>query len=320
MRAAQVTELTGPDGVRVVDVPEPAADGGLLIDVRAAGISFPDLLLSRGEYQLKPDPPFTPGVEVAGVVRSAPGGSDFAAGDRVMAFVFGAFAEVAAGQTQMTWPLPEGMTFAQGAALPMNYHTAHFALVRRAALREGETLLVQGAAGGVGTAAIQVGRALGARVVGVVSTEEKGVVAREAGAHEVVRADAEWPEADVVFDPVGGERLGQSLKRLKTEGRLVVIGFTEGQIPSVKVNRLLFRNVSVVGAAWGEFALRRPEYVAEVAADLERMAAEGHVAPVVGATYALDDVPQALRDLDERRATGKLVLDLEKEAGSSPAG
>ena len=310
MRAAQVIELTGPDGVRVVEVPEPSADGGLLIDVRAAGISFPDLLLSRGEYQLKPDPPFTPGVEVAGLVRSAPDGSPFAAGDRVMAFVFGAFAEVAVGQPHMTWRLPEDMTFAQGAALPMNYHTAHFALVRRAALREGETLLVQGAAGGVGTAAIQVGRALGAHVVGVVSTEEKEMVAREAGANEVVRADAEWPEADVVFDPVGGDRLSQSLRRLRPEGRLVVIGFTEGEIPSVKVNRLLFRNVSVMGAAWGEFALRRPDYVAEVAADLERMAADGHVDPVVGRSYGFDQVPDALRDLDERRAVGKLVLEV----------
>lgn len=314
MRAAQVTELTGPDGVRVVDVPEPdAGDGALLIDVHAAGISFPDLLLSRGQYQLKPDPPFTPGVEVAGLVRSAPEGSGFGEGDRVMAFVFGGFAEVAAGQAHMTWRLPEGMTFAQGAALPMNYHTAHFALKRRAALREGETLLVQGAAGGVGTAAIQVGRALGARVVGVVSTEEKEMVAREAGAHEVVRTNAEWPEADVVFDPVGGERLSQSLRRLRPEGRLVVIGFAEGEIPSVKANRLLFRNVGVIGAAWGEFALRRPEYVAEVAADLERMAEEGHVKPVVGRTYAFDQVPQALRDLDERRAIGKLILEIHKE-------
>jgi NADPH2:quinone reductase len=309
MRAVQVHELIGPDGVRVVDVPEPDPDGGILIDVRAGGISFPDLLLSRGQYQLKPDPPFTLGVEVAGLVRSAPDGSGFAPGDRVIAFVFGALAEVAVGQPQMTWRLPDGLTFAQGAALPMNYHTAHFALVRRAALREGETLLVQGAAGGVGTAAIQVGKALGARVVAVVSTDEKETVAREAGADEVVRTGDEWPESDVVFDPVGGDRLGQSLRRLKPEGRLVVIGFTEGEIPSVKVNRLLFRNVSVMGAAWGAFALERPDYVAEVAADLERMA----VSPIVGATYAPEEVPQALRDLDERRALGKLVLQIPNE-------
>ena len=309
MRAVQVHELIGPDGVRVVDVPEPDANGGVLIDVHAAGISFPDLLLSRGQYQLKPDPPFTLGVEVAGLVRSAPDGSGFAEGDRVMAFVFGAFADLAVGQPQMTWALPEGMSFEQGAALPMNFHTAHFALVRRAALREGETLLVQGAAGGVGTAAIEVGKALGARVVAVVSSDRKAEVASEAGADEVVRTDEDWPEADVVFDPVGGDRLSQSLRRLKPEGRLVVIGFTEGEIPSVKVNRLLFRNVSVVGAAWGEFALSRPDYVAEVAADLERMG----VQPLVGATYAPEEVPQALRDLDERRALGKLVLNLDKE-------
>lgn len=312
MRAVQVHELTGPDGVRVVDVPEPAADGAILIDVRAAGISFPDLLLSRGEYQLKPDPPFTLGVEVAGTVRSAPDGAGCAEGDRVMAFVFGGMAEVAVGQPQMTWPLPGGLSFAQGAALPMNYHTAHFALVRRAALREGETLLVQGAAGGVGTAAIQVGKAVGARVVAVVSTERKGEIAREAGADEVVGTGEEWPEADVVFDPVGGDRLSQSLRRLGPEGRLVVIGFTEGEIPSVKVNRLLFRNVSVVGAAWGEFALRRPDYIAEVAADLERMG----VSPLVGGTYSPEEVPQALRDLDERRALGKLVLDFDKETSA----
>ncbi|MEX2195443.1 MAG: NADPH:quinone oxidoreductase family protein [Thermoleophilaceae bacterium] len=313
MRAVQVTQTTGPDGLEIADVPEPAGDGAVLIDVRAAGISFPDLLLSRGQYQLKPDPPFTLGTEAAGVVRTAPEGSGFEPGDRVAAFVFGAFADVCTGMPQMTFKLPEELSFEQGAGLVMNYHTAHFALSRRAGLREGETLLVHGAAGGVGTAAIQVGRALGARVVGVVSTEEKEMVARDAGAHEVVRADAEWPEADVVFDPVGGERLGQSLKRLKAEGRLVVIGFTEGQIPSVKVNRLLFRNVSLIGAAWGHFALERPDYVQEVATDLERMAADGHVAPVVGRTYAFDQVPQALHDLDERRAIGKLILEVDKE-------
>ena len=294
------------------DVPEPEG-AGLLVEVRAAGISFPDLLLSRGQYQIRPDPPFTLGIEAAGVVRSAPDGSGFAAGDRVAAFVFGACAELVAGEPHMTFRLPDQFSFEQGAALAVNYHTAHFALVRRAAVREGERLLVQGAAGGAGSAAIQVGKALGAHVIGVVSSDEKERVAREAGADEVVRTDADWPESDVVFDPVGGDRLSQSLRRLAPEGRLVVIGFTEGAIPEVKVNRLLFRNVSLVGAAWGEFALRRPEYLAEVAADLERMAAEGHIRPVIGRTYGLDEVPQALRDLDERRATGKLVLTIDHE-------
>ncbi len=199
----------------------------------------------------------------------------------------------------------------------MNYHTAHFALVRRAALRDGETLLVHGAAGGVGTAAIQVGKALGARVVAVVSTDEKEGVARDAGADEVVRGDGDWRAAagpaDVIFDPVGGARFDESVRALATEGRLVVIGFTEGSIPSVAVNRLLFRNVSVVGAAWGAFAFQQPGYLSEVDADLRRMVAAGHVAPIVGRRYPLERVRDALEDLDNRRAVGKLVLDVAEE-------
>ena len=166
-----------------------------------------------------------------------------------------------------------------------------------------------------GTAAIQVGKALGARVVGVVSSDEKERVAREAGADEVVRSDGDWRTeagpADVIFDPVGGERFDESVRALAPEGRLVVIGFTEGAIPKVGVNRLLFRNVSVVGAAWGEFALPRPEYLREVGEDLERMIASGHVRPIVGRRYAFTDAADALRDLDERRAVGKLVLDVD---------
>jgi NADPH:quinone reductase len=310
MQAVQVQELSGPDGVVVAEVAEP--EGELLVEVKAAGISFPDLLLSRGEYQLKPDPPFTLGTEAAGVVRAAPEDSGFAAGDRVAALGFGTFADVFAAQPAGTFKLPDALSFEEGAGLVLNYHTAHFALVRRAQLRIGEKLLVHGAAGGVGTAAIQVGKALGAQVVAVVSTDEKDEVARRAGADEVVRSDGDWRAAagpaDVIFDPVGGARFDESVRALATEGRLVVIGFAEGSIPSVAVNRLLFRNVSVVGAAWGEFALRRPEYLREVGEDLERMIDSGHVRPIVGRTYAFDDVPQALRDLDERRAVGKLVL------------
>jgi NADPH2:quinone reductase len=320
MRAVQVTDLSGPDGVNVVDVPEPGADGGVLIEVQAAGISFPDLLLTRGLYQLKPDPPFTLGSEAAGVVREAPEGSDLSPGDRVAAIVFGGFAELAVGQPPLTFPLPEELSFEQGAALVMNYHTAHFALRRRAALKQGETLLVHGAAGGVGTAAIQVGKASGARVIAVVSSDEKERVAREAGADDVIRSQGDWKGtvreltedagADVIYDPVGGERFDDSIRALATEGRLVVIGFTEGQIPKVAVNRLLLRNVSVVGAGWGAFAFERPDYLREVGDDLDRMVREGFVKPIVGRTYSFDEVPQALRDLDERRAVGKLVLEV----------
>ena len=320
MRAVRVTDLSGPDGVQVVEVDEPGADGGVLIEVQAAGISFPDLLLSRGLYQMKPDLPFTLGSEAAGIVREAPDESELSPGDRVAAIVFGGFADLAVGQPPLTFPLPEELSFQQGAALVMNYHTAHFALKRRAELREGETLLVQGAAGGVGTAAIQVGRALGARVIGVVSSDAKERIAREAGADEVIRSTADWKAsvreltdgagAHVIYDPVGGERFDESIRALATEGRLVVIGFTEGQIPKVAVNRLLLRNVSVVGAGWGAFAFERPDYLREVGEDLERMVREGFVKPIVGKTYAIDEVPSALRDLDERRAVGKLVLEV----------
>lgn len=320
MRAARVVELSGPAAVEIGEIDEPAADGGnLLLDVKAAGVAFPDLLLSRGQYQLKPDPPFTLGTELAGIVRAAPEDSGFAAGDRVMAMtMLGAFAEVAAAQPALTFRLPDGLDFAQGAGFLMNYHTAHFALVRRAELRAGETLLVHGAGGGVGTAAIQVGKGLGARVVGVVSSDEKERVAREAGADAVVRSDGDWRKeagpADVIFDPVGGARFDESVRALATEGRLVVIGFTEGSIPSVAVNRLLLRNVSVVGAAWGAFAFERPEYVREVDEDLRRMVAAGHVRPLIGKRYPLEGVRDALEDLDNRRAVGKVVLDLEETA------
>ena len=322
MRAVQVSELTGPSAVRVVEVEEPAPDGeNLLVDVKAAGVSFPELLQTRGEYQLKLDPPFILGGELSGVVRNAPEGSGFAAGDRVTALApfGGAFAEVALAPPFAAFKLPDALDFAQGAGYCMNYHTAHFALARRAVLREGETLLVHGAAGGTGTAAIQVGKGLGARVVAVVSSDEKEEVARAAGADEVVRSDGDWRKqagpADVIFDPVGGSRFDESVRALAPEGRLVVIGFTEGSIPSVSVNRLLFRNVSVVGAGWGHFAFERPEYLREVAAELDRMVAAGHVAPIVGRRYPLERVSEALEDLDGRRAVGKLVLDVDQEAG-----
>jgi NADPH2:quinone reductase len=312
-------ELSGPDGARVVEVDEPsAADGNLLIDVHAAGVCFPDLLQTRGEYQVKPEPPFTLGSELAGVVREAPAGSGFDVGDRVAGFVVGgAFADVAQAMPFLTFKLPAELDFEQGAGYVLNYHTAHFALARRAELMEGETLLVHGAGGGTGTAAIQVGKGLGAKVVGVVSTDEKEEIARQAGADEVVRSDGDWRAAagpaDVIFDPVGGSRFDESIRALAPEGRLVVIGFTEGSIPTVSVNRLLFRNVSVVGAGWGHFAFERPDYIEEVGEDLERMVADGYVRPVVGRRYRLERVAEALRDLDGRNAVGKLVLDVRGE-------
>ena len=327
MRAVRVRELSGPDGLELGEVQEPEAGDGLLVEVHAAGVSFPDLLLSRGLYQVKPEVPFTLGSEAAGVVREAAPGSGFDPGDRVVTAGFGAFAELMTASPALTFALPEGLSFEEGAGLVMNYHTAHFALARRAGLREGESVLVHGAAGGVGTAAIQVAKGLGAGpVIGVVSSDEKERVARDAGADEVVRSGGDWRAAaaevagggaDVVYDPVGGERLSESLRCLAPEGRLLVIGFAEGDIPEVAANRVLYRNVSLVGAAWGHFAWERPDYMREVADDLERMVAAGHVRPLVGARYPLERVPDALRDIAERRATGKLVALVRDGAGGT---
>jgi NADPH2:quinone reductase len=324
MLAVQISELSGPDAVRVVDVPEPepahmlTPGEGVLIEVAAAGVSFPEVLQTRGLYQLKPDLPFVPGAEVAGTVIQASPSSGLSAGDRVMAFTgLGGMAERAVAPPYMTFPLPDSLDFNQGASIILNYHTAYFALKLRGQLKAGESVLVHGAAGGVGTAALQVAKALGASTIAVVSTEEKERVAREAGADEVVRSDAAWREqavelsgggVDVVLDPVGGDRFTDSLRSLKEEGRVVVVGFTEGSIPEVKVNRLLLRNVSVVGAGWGAYALLNPERNRAAGEAVRKMIDDGFVKPIVGACLPLDQAGEALRIIDERRAVGKVVL------------
>jgi NADPH2:quinone reductase len=315
----QITRLDGPTALEVVDVPLPeAGPDTVLVDVHVAGVTFPEVLQSRGEYQLKPELPFVPGSEVAGTVRSAPEGSGLAPGQRVAAFPgLGAYAEVVAVPEVMVFPLPDRLSFLQGAALPMNYLTTHFGLVQRGRLREGETVLVHGAAGGVGTAAVQLAAALGARVIAVTSTPEKAEVARAAGAHETVLADG-FRDAvreltggagvDLVVDPVGGDRFTDSLRSLGREGRLLVIGFTAGEIPQVKVNRLLLNNISVVGVGWGAYWTRQPAYLQEQWAELLPLLEAGRLDPVLGTTYALEDAAQALLELDERRAAGKVLL------------
>jgi NADPH2:quinone reductase len=318
MRAAQVTGLDGPSAVHVVEIDEPRAGGRVLIDVHAAGVSFPDVLQTRGLYQIKPDPPFVPGLEVAGVVRAAPDGADVRSGDRVAAFPgVGGFAEVVAVDENLVFPLPGAMSFTVGAALPLNYLTVHFALVRRGQLRAGETVLVHGAAGGVGSAAVQLAAALGARVIAVTSTRDKAKVATAAGAHETVLADGflagvkqltGGDGVDMVVDPVGGERLTDSLRSLRPEGRLLVVGFTGGEIPTVRVNRLLLNNISAVGVGSGEFWRRHPEYPRAQWTELLPLLRDGRIAPLIGSRYPLSDAAAALAEIDERRATGKVVL------------
>jgi NADPH2:quinone reductase len=321
VRAQRIEALDGPDAIRAADVAELEAGGQLLVDVAAAGVSFPDVLMSRGLYQMKPPLPFVPGVEVAGTVRHAPSGSGFAVGDRVMAVtMLGGFAEVAAAPAGLTCALPKQFSVEQGAGFILNYHTVHFGLVRRAAVQAGETVVVHGAAGGIGTAAIQVARCLGAEVVAVTSSAAKAEIARSAGAHHVVDSGGDWPVelrslnggkgADVIVDPVGGDRFDESLRCLAPGGRLAVVGFTEGRIPSVAANRLLLLNISVVGVAWGAWLGSDPGLFATTATGLQPMIESGGVAPLVGTTFPLDDAASALRLIDERRATGKVVLTL----------
>lgn len=318
MRAIQITSYDGPPAVEITDVDRPtAAEGQVLIEVKATGVSFPEVLQTRGLYQIKPDLPFVPGSEAAGVVVEAPGDSPWSPGDRVVAFVMlGGFAEFAVAQADMVFALPESVSFAEGAALPLNYLTAHFALAKRGKLAAGESVLVQGAAGGVGTASIQIAKAYGAgRVIAVTSTDAKGEVALAAGADEYVLAEGfkdavkERGGVDLVVDPVGGDRFTDSLRCLKDDGRLLVIGFTEGQIPTVQVNRLLLNNISVVGVGWGAYALKRPGYVAGEWAELLPHIESGAIKPPIGTALPLDQAAEALRVIDEREATGKVVLE-----------
>jgi NADPH:quinone reductase len=328
MRAVQIVELSGPDHALAVveELPEPdpshplTPGEGVLVDVHAAGVSFPELLQTRGEYQIKPELPFVPGSEVAGVVRSAPAHARVKAGDRVAAFCgLGGFAEVAVAPEFLTFPLDPSLDFDQGSSLILNYHTAYFALVLRGRLGEDETVLVHGAAGGVGSAALQVAKGVGARTIAVVSSDAKQRVAEQAGADAVIRLSEAWREeveelsgggVDVVLDPVGGDRFTDSLRSLREDGRLVVVGFTGGSIPEVRVNRLLLNNTEVVGAGWGAYVMGKPDLNREIGAAVQAMVEAGDIRPIVGGRFPLEQAGAALRAMEERQATGKVVLDV----------
>lgn len=300
MRALHVTRLDGPSAVEVVDIDPPTPTAGqVLIEVVAAGLSYPDALLTRGLYQLKPELPFVPGAEVAGTVRTAPADSGLQPGDRVAAFPgFGGFAEQVVTDPAFVLPLPSDVSFVQAAALPMNYLTCHFALRKRGGLVAGETVLVHGAAGGIGTAALQLSKAYGARTIAVVSDPSRTDLARAAGADEVVPADG-FREAvgeltgghgvDLVVDPVGGDRFTDSLRSLAALGRLLVIGFTGGGIPEVKVNRLLLNNIAVVGVGWGAYWMGAggPGYLKEQWSELLPLLESGAIDPPISAVRPL---------------------------------
>ena len=319
MHAVQVTRLDGPDSIEVAEVDEPEGDG-VVVEVHAAGAAFPDALLTRGLYQYRPEPPFVLGAEIAGVVRSAPDNTHLRAGDRVvgLTMLIGGMAEVAVLQPDRVFKLPDNVSFEAAAGLLFNDLTVYFALSVRGRLRKGETLLVHCAAGGIGTSALRLASALGAsRAIAVVSTEEKGRIATEAGATDVVLAEGfkdavkeltDGRGVDIVVDPVGGDRFTDSLRSLAPGGRLLVIGFTGGEIPTVKVNRLLLNNIDVVGVGWGAWTLSHPSALTEQWSALEGLLRSGALPPPEPVVYPLDEAAAAVASLENRSAKGKVVL------------
>ena len=322
MRAIVVDRFVEPQELQVREAPEPKlVTGHLGVEVKAAGCNFFDILMVQGRYQVRPPFPFIPGAELAGVVREVgPGVAGFAVGDRVLGSVpLGAFAERAVVPAKAAWKMPAGMSFEQAAALPIVYPTSYAALVFRAHLEPGENLLVHAAAGGVGLAAVQIGKALGARVLATAGGPEKLEVARKAGSDVVIDyRDPNWVEAvkqatggrgaDVIYDSVGGEITDQSLKCIAWNGRLLVIGFASGPIPAIKANRILLKNIAVVGLHWGAYALHEPERIPETFEALFRLFSEGKIEPVIYGRYSLEELPLALEALGSRKTHGKVIV------------
>jgi NADPH2:quinone reductase len=322
MNAFRLYSYDGPGALRCEDAEEPSGDDSCaLVDVAAIGVNFPDLLLTQGKYQLRPDLPCVPGCEIAGVVRWAPPGSGWAPGDRVAAFIWqGGFAEVAAVPLAHLVRVGEAMTFDVAAALLVNYHTVHFALARRGRVTAGETVLVLGAAGGIGSAGVQVARGLGARVIAGVASTAQASVAERAGAADVVllergfsarvRAMAGGRGVDAVLDPLGDWLFTEAARALAPEGRILVVGFAAGEIPLIKANRLLLNNISAVGVAWGAFIGADPGLLAAQAAALNQMFAAGSVRPPIGSRFTFSQLPEALMALQAGRVAGKAVVQL----------
>ena len=320
MKAIRVAALTGPDDVELAEVDRPQpGEREVLIEIAYAGVTFPELLQTRGQYQTKHELPFVLGSEASGIVAEAGPGSRFAVGDRVATIIgAGTYAEFAVAGDDQVMALPDTVSLAHGAGMPMNVLTADFALRLRAGARSGQSLLVHGAAGGLGSAAVQVGLAMGLEVIAVVSTQEKAKIVRELGAQQVVSAEG-FKDAvkeirpggvDFVFDPVGGDRFTDSTRALAPFGRLLVLGFTAGEIPSIRVNRLLLKNISVDGVAWGAATVGDPSLIARQWEVLDEHLLTGRLNPRIHATYPLAEAAAAIRELDERTVMGKVLLEV----------
>ena len=321
MRAVLCKQLGPPESLVVEEVDDPVVEPKtVVIDVKAAGVNFPDTLVIQGQYQFKPDLPFIPGGEVAGVVRAVGDGvTDVEPGDRVIGITGtqGGFAEQTRVSRAQVVPMPDGLGFNEAAGLVFTYGTSHYALRDRARVQPGESLLVLGAAGGVGLAAVQIGKALGARVIAAASSKEKLAVCAESGADELIDYSGEdlrerlkevAPNGvDVVYDPVGGDYAEAALRRMAWDGRYLVIGFTAG-IPQIPLNLVLLKSCQIVGVFWGAFTMRDPARNAELMAELLGWTADGTIKPHVSKTYTLEQVPHALTDMIERKVTGKAII------------
>ncbi len=322
MRAVRVHELTGPAALRVDEVPDPPCGAGQIrIEVKAAGVNFPDILQTRGQYQFKPAPPFSPGGEAAGIVREVGAGvTSVQVGDRVAATViYGAYAEQLVVPEAAAVKLPDAVSFEVGAATLLTYATTLHALADRAALAKGETMLVLGAAGGVGIAAVELGALMGARVIAAASSPDKLAFCREHGATDTIDyAKDDLKEriktltggqgVDVVYDPVGGDLAEAALRGTAWEGRYLVIGFASGTIPKIPLNLVLLKGCQIVGVFWGSFAMREPAKNRAHAEQIFAWVAEGKLSPTVDAVMPFTQAGEALARLERREVKGKLVL------------
>lgn len=320
---AVLCKAYGPPESLVLEEVEPlhAGRGQVVISVKACGVNFPDTLIIQGKYQFKPEMPFAPGGEVAGIVKEVGEGVRNArVGDRVIAFTgWGGFAEEVVTEASKLIPLPESMDFTTASAFVMTYGTSHYALKDRAKLRQGETLLVLGAAGGVGLAAVEIGKVMGARVIAAASSDEKLAVCKQHGADEGINYTKEdlrtrikeltdGNGVDVIYDPVGGNYSEAALRSMAWEGRHLVIGFTAGEIPRIPLNLTLLKGCSIVGVFWGSFTARDPERNQQHLQELLTWFATGKIHPHISATYSLEQAAEALNAMMNRKVTGKVVL------------
>ncbi|WP_321887482.1 NADPH:quinone oxidoreductase family protein [Paraburkholderia bannensis] len=322
MRAIRCNQFGPPDTLTLENLPDLVpGPGQVVIDVKAAAVNFPDVLIIENKYQMKPQLPFTPGAEVAGIVRAVGAGVKFAPGTRVVAYVGnGGYAEQAIADASACVPLPDAADFATAAAFTLAYGTSHHAVVDRAQLKAGETMLVLGAAGGVGLAAVEIGKVLGARVIAAASSEEKLDVCRRFGAdatinystedlRERIKALTDGKGPDVIYDPVGGIYAEPAFRSIGWRGRYLVVGFANGEIPKLPLNLALLKGASLVGVFWGDYARREPQNNAAAFAQMVGWIGEGKLKPYVSKRYKLADSAQALKDMASRKVTGKIIIE-----------